>query len=49
VVIDPGARTVERIADEGGRFLAADRHGRLYFARGAQLMRLPRPDPRETP
>lgn len=42
VVIDPVAGAVEQIAAEGGSFLASDHHGRLYFARGARLMRLSR-------
>ena len=38
--IDPSAWTGKKIADEGGSFLATDRDGILYFARGADLFRL---------
>ena len=38
--IDPVAWTGKKIADEGGSFLATDRDGILYFARGAGLFRL---------
>jgi len=36
----PASHEVERIADEGGRLIASDADGALYFARDAQLWRL---------
>ncbi len=38
--IDPTTWSAQKIAQEGGRFLAADGDSHLYFARGAQLYRL---------
>ncbi|MFH1267342.1 MAG: hypothetical protein ABIK89_16585, partial [Planctomycetota bacterium] len=38
--IVPGTWQVEEVAAEGGKFLATDREGRLYFARGSRLFRL---------
>jgi hypothetical protein len=42
--IVPGSWRVESVAAEGGKFLAADRAGRLYFGRGSRVLRL---SPRE--
>jgi len=36
-VVAPDTGRAERIIDEGGQFLAADREGNLYFARGPRL------------
>ena len=38
--IDPATWSAQKIAQEGGQFLAADGDSHLYFARGAQLYRL---------
>ena len=35
-----GSWQVQPVAAEGGRFLAADRFGQLYFARGSHVHRL---------
>lgn len=40
--VDPEAWTGRKIAEEGGKFLATDGQGDLYFARGAELYRLRR-------
>ena len=40
-MIDPGSWTATQIAESGGKLLAAGADGTLYFARGAQLWRLP--------
>jgi len=38
--IEPGSWRARQIADEGGKFLAADGESVLYFARGSELYRL---------
>jgi streptogramin lyase len=38
--IDPATWSAKKIAQEGGRFLAADGDSHLYFARGTELYRL---------
>ncbi|MBU4248610.1 MAG: hypothetical protein KKD14_09625 [Verrucomicrobia bacterium] len=38
--IDPSDWTGKKIANEGGKFLAADRDSILYFARGPCLFQL---------
>ena len=35
-----GSWQVEPVAAEGGKFLAPDREGRLYFGRGSRVLRL---------
>ena len=40
IEIDPTTWKVEQIAEEGGSFLASDKQGRLYFARGSRLFRM---------
>ncbi len=42
--ISPENWHVEQVAAEGGKFLAADRTGRLYFGHGSHVLRLNLPD-----
>jgi hypothetical protein len=42
--IVPATWQVEQIAASGGKFLASDHDGRLYFARGSHLLRLLPPE-----
>jgi outer membrane protein assembly factor BamB len=42
--IVPGSWQVEQVAAEGGKLLAADPQGRLYFGRGSRVLRLSMPE-----
>jgi len=42
IALDTGSWALTKVAAAGGQFLACDRRGVLYFARGAVLYRLRR-------